>query len=73
MYRSVCIDNLCAIVLGVVAALIARSVTAEAGVGLCANADNVTDLDASLGLGTDADGYTNDFVSDNARIGSLTL
>lgn len=46
---------------------------AEARVGLRADADNVTDLDAALGLGTDADGGTDDFVTDDARVGSSAL
>lgn len=63
----VCVDPVGAVVLLVVLASIARSVAGEARVALGADADNVTDLDAALGLGSDANGDTDNLVADNTR------
>lgn len=73
VYGGVCVDNLGAVVLSIVAAFVAGAITAEARVGLGTNSNHVTDLDATFGLGTDPNGYTNNFVSDNARVGGLAL
>ena len=73
VHRGVCINDLGAVVFGIMTALIARTVSPKTGIGLCSNTDNVTDLDRTFSLGPDADGYTNDLVSDNTRVRSLTL
>lgn len=61
------------VVLGIVAAFIARTITAQTRIGLSANANKVTDLDAALGLGTNANSHTYNFVADDTWIGSLAL
>lgn len=48
--------------------LLAVALTAQTRVVLGSDTNTVTDLDASLGLGTNADGDTDDFVTDTAGV-----
>lgn len=68
MGRVVCLDQTGAVGLEAVLTLVALAITLQARVGLGANTDNVADLDVALGLGADANGDTDDFVSDNEGV-----
>jgi hypothetical protein len=48
--------------------LLAIALAAQARVVLGSNTNTVTDLDASLGLRTDADGNTDDLMADTAGV-----
>lgn len=65
----VCADHfITAVLLHTGGTFLAVAFTAQARVVLGSNTDTVTDLDASLGLGTDADGDTDNFVADAAGV-----
>jgi hypothetical protein len=53
--------------------LLAIALAAQARVVLGSNTNTVTDLDASLGLRTDADGNTDDLMADTAGVHGGTL
>lgn len=75
-----CRSHLSTVVLVSVIALVAlrlltvtSKVTIEASVCLCANTDNVANLDVTFGLRSNSDGDTYDLVADDDRVRGLAL
>jgi hypothetical protein len=65
----VCADHfLTAVLLQTGCTLLTVAHAAQAGVVLSTNANTVTDLNVPLGLGTNADGDTDDFVADTTGV-----
>ena len=63
--RVIGLDEAIAVHLKLVLALVAGTVTAQAGVSLSADTDEVANLDVTGSFGADADGAADNLVADN--------